>query len=293
MADYNIRLMTEIDLENIAGIDAVCFSRKRMRSMENLKCIYHNFPDGCFVATEGDNIIGYVFSHVFGKTGFIGPLGVPEEYRGKKISQAYIKKSIEALQRHGCTAIGLETRPEWPNNIGLYYKMGFTPTFLTVTGTFSEELTYSSSNILDGANIEPDAIELFDKQFEKHNIGYSFINDINFTLKHNPDKILFYVKSKSIMGFLAFDTDIYPFVWGIIHPMNDTSIFTDLLFSLKEKIDAPDIKIRINARYTSLQDLIRNGYKVEDVSVRMMLNGHEGDFIKHNNNSLVIRSWIS
>ncbi|MCP4539417.1 MAG: GNAT family N-acetyltransferase [Chloroflexi bacterium] len=139
-----IRQMTPADMNAVAPLDVLAFTayaRKigyegdiSPRTRQNLlACISLN-PSGCFVA-EADQIVGFIFTHVWGTTGWIGTFGVHPDCQGQGVGRSLLDAAVEYLQRAGCTTIGLETMPESPYNVGLYGRFGFLPIFPTVNLT--------------------------------------------------------------------------------------------------------------------------------------------------------------
>lgn len=89
-------------------------------------------PEGCFVIEEAGKILAVSFSHVWGKTGWIGPLAVAPEKHLSGLGKEIANESVGFLKRAGCKTIGLETSPRSYRNLGFYRKLGFQPTTLTL-----------------------------------------------------------------------------------------------------------------------------------------------------------------
>jgi len=104
----------------------------KCRTLVNLATNWADDREGCFVAEENGNLLGYVFCHVWGRLGWIGTFGVSPRYRSTGIGRKLLEKSIEHLEFSGCTTIGLETRPDNTHNVGLYLAHGFRPKYLTL-----------------------------------------------------------------------------------------------------------------------------------------------------------------
>ena len=95
--------------------------------------MYHNqCPQGCFVIEEGSHIRGAVFCHVWGKTGWLGPLVLVPERHHLGLGKYLTNHAVNFLKEAGCVTIGLETNPRSTRNIGFYGKLGFAPTVLCV-----------------------------------------------------------------------------------------------------------------------------------------------------------------
>jgi ribosomal protein S18 acetylase RimI-like enzyme len=118
--------MESTDLEEVRKLDAEVFSEygAGVRTRENVTSCLQLNPNGCFVAADTE-IVGYIFSRIWGKVGWIGTFGVTKDYRGKDIGKSLLQRAVGALQQSGCLIIGLETMPESTYNIGFYLRMGF------------------------------------------------------------------------------------------------------------------------------------------------------------------------
>jgi ribosomal protein S18 acetylase RimI-like enzyme len=137
-----IRLMQPEDWQNVSVINTLAFDafyrqtnrplQNGNRTRENIHSGLAMFPEGCFVAEEGELIIGFVFSRHWGQQAWIGVFGVDPQAQGKGVGKQLLSASIAALQSAGYNAIGLETMPASPYNVGLYMSMGFFPGYNTL-----------------------------------------------------------------------------------------------------------------------------------------------------------------
>lgn len=134
-----IRKMKVEDLVNVKGIDLVCWNdllersygvriKLTQRTDENILSYLHADGEGAFVASEGaSGIVGSCFSHMWGKTGWVGPLSILPSYQARGFGKELLKHSLRHLEDSGCTDIGLETMPESVTNLGMYLKVGLRP----------------------------------------------------------------------------------------------------------------------------------------------------------------------
>lgn len=139
-----LRKMKVDDIVDVKGVDLLSWSDLYERSYgskvkltprtdENILSYLHSEPEGAFVATdEYAGVIGLVFSHVWGATGWTGPLSVLPEYQAKGLGKVLLKHSLNYLEDLGCVDIGLETMPENALNLGLYLKVGLRPETLVL-----------------------------------------------------------------------------------------------------------------------------------------------------------------
>ena len=134
-----IRRMKVEDLVDVKGVDLLCWNDLMERSYgfkdklsartdENILSFMHSDPDGALVASdEYAGVIGVCFSHVWGSTGWVGPLSVLPSYQARGLGKELLRHSLRYLEDQGCVDIGLETMPENVTNLGMYMKSGLRP----------------------------------------------------------------------------------------------------------------------------------------------------------------------
>lgn len=134
-----LREFTPADFDAVRKVDNLVWAELarpdnafRLRTAANVLSNWSEDPHGCFVAEQKGDVLGYVFSHTWGKLGWLGTFGVRPDCRGQGIGKRLLDNSVEYLERKGCTTIGLETRPENAYNIGMYASHGFRPKHLTL-----------------------------------------------------------------------------------------------------------------------------------------------------------------
>ncbi len=139
-----IRKMTTDDLLEAKGVDLLCWNdllersyakraRLSKRTDENLRSCIHADPEGAFVASESNSgIVGTCFSHIWGRTGWVGPLSVLPTFQDQGIGKELLKRALRHLEDARCSDIGLETMPENATNLGMYLKVGLRPEGLIV-----------------------------------------------------------------------------------------------------------------------------------------------------------------
>ncbi len=139
-----IRNMKVEDLVDVKGVDLICWNdllekrygirgRVSPRTDQNLLSYLHSDVGGAFVAYEQfAGIIGSVFSHTWGSTGWVGPLSVLTSYQARGVGKELLKHSLRYLEDQGCVDMGLETMPENITNLGMYLKVGLRPEGLMV-----------------------------------------------------------------------------------------------------------------------------------------------------------------
>ena len=135
----SIRNMSIQDIVDVKGVDLMTWNDLMERSYgvrdtlhrrtdENLHSYLHSDPGGAFVATDDfAGIIGASFSHVWGTTGWVGPISVLPSYQSKGLGKELVRHSLQYLEDEGCIDIGLETMPENAANLGMYLRVGLRP----------------------------------------------------------------------------------------------------------------------------------------------------------------------
>lgn len=292
-----IRVMRDADLEDVAIIDSIAFEREEPRTIENCKALKESDPDGCFVIENNGEIIGYCYLKSLGNEGYIGPLGVKQEYQNNGYGKALISKTVEYLKSR-CDVIGLEVLPETGSNIGIYQKMGFISGFPSLRFEFPDEIEHSSDNfsymrLSDFLGHEQlkilDKMDLWTKNsFE----GVSYKNDLISTLRLKG-QIITAFKNKDPVGFMAYSKTLMPHIWGCVKPHNrQEEILKGILVEFNRINDTKDILIEVNARYNLLiNSLIEMDFKVSRSINRMLLEGYEGNYLDISD-KMSFRCWI-
>ncbi len=135
-----IRPMRVEDVDAVRELDVRAFAAyarrfgpgpNHPRTRENVIACRALNPAGCFVAEE-DAPVGYIFSRVWGKLGWIGVFGVAPDRHGHGVGHQLLAAAIAGLQAAGCTTIGLETMPENYYNVGFYTRSGLRPAYATL-----------------------------------------------------------------------------------------------------------------------------------------------------------------
>ena len=85
-------------------------------------------PAGVFVATDGDDIIGYITTRVdrFSSIGQIPNLAVTEQGRGKGIGTSLIEHALAWFREQGLAMAKIETLEQNERGQHLYPRFGFT-----------------------------------------------------------------------------------------------------------------------------------------------------------------------
>jgi GNAT superfamily N-acetyltransferase len=84
---------------------------------------------------EKGRIAAFNIAHLSGSEGWMGPLAVRPDRQGMGLGKTIVRSAVDWLIAQGVTTLGLETMPRTVENIGFYGRLGFAPTYLTVTMT--------------------------------------------------------------------------------------------------------------------------------------------------------------
>ena len=131
-----IRNIEVEDLESLQIIDKLAFTQifgdKFHRDFNVLKNNFEISKGGSFLYENNGEILGFIFSRVLGKFGWIGTIVVHPNHQGNGIGKLLINRTISFLEESGCETIGLETMNSLYKNIEVYLRHGFysiTPSF--------------------------------------------------------------------------------------------------------------------------------------------------------------------
>jgi len=264
----------------------------------NYRAYLESAPDGCFVAKECGKVIGSIFSHVWGKVGWFGPLEVSPEYQNKGVGRMLIDASLKYLEKSGCETIGLETMPASNKNIALYVKFGFAPVCTTIR--MAKNLTKSENGGNAGAR-EPtfqvievsetnctEALKAIQRISNAVHSGLDYTKEIEVALRLNLGKTFLLLKGKRIIGFALLYT--YRAVEGAegagirilaVEPRHTSEDAMFALLSACEKQAKSAGKKELGFFFYTgsgvpIKSLLESGYSVANCFVRMLKKGSTG-----------------
>jgi predicted N-acetyltransferase YhbS len=116
---YGVRLLEQADYDQcITLTDQVNwgFDRQDFKFMTDLE------KEGCFVAADGNKIIGLLTSASFGWLGWVGNVIVDPERRREGIGAALVKKALNYLGTRSVKTVGLYA---YTNVVPFYETLGF------------------------------------------------------------------------------------------------------------------------------------------------------------------------
>ena len=290
----DIRPMQPQDWQNVTEVNQLAFDeyyrqtnrplQKGKRTQENIHSALAMFPQGCFVAEEGEIMLGFVFSRHWGEQGWIGVFGVSPEAQGKGVGKQLLAASISALQSAGCNPIALETMPASPYNVGLYMSMGFLPIYNTLymvkqvdsvspatpyttlqeipLNEGLEKISWLSRSANPSADYAGEARNAIDYQWGDVLLpgwpdpwGLAVIRTRNLRDVGNP-----FVCDPVAVVISGEQRHRYPEMLAIIE-------------SYAAKLGAEQIMMPVNSQeHNALQQTINYGFRVSRINVRMVMN---------------------
>lgn len=299
------------DLEVVSQVLADAFYRwrkqkrgknsvKRIRPVAQLKPYLQAEPDGCFVSIKNRNICGGIFSHTWGKQGWIGTFGVSPEIQNQGIGKELLQASINYLDKQqNVTHLGLETMKDSPKNIGFYCQMGFKPAFQTfslikpIICTSQKDVEYH--NFCKENNIE---IGYLSKQKDKFQdiftrctwLASKMVNgldhrrEMKIIVENKFGEVIILYKDDFIIGYAIcriesrYKNRAEPYLDVRVLVIDPDSIskqlFDIFLYECEkygEEKNKTGIKIRINSSYwVAFNYLLEKGFSIKGGILRMI-----------------------
>jgi len=298
-----IRPMREEDMDPVREVDRRAFgawwrqlrgegTELPPRTRRNVLALREKDPEGCFVAEEDGRVVGLIFSRTWGGVGWFGTFAVLPEYQGRGIGKRLIGASLEYLRRDPERVIGLETMPESPYNLGLYLRQGFQvrlPTLLL--GKDLEPSTGGDVGLPRWSSVDEDTRQrwLADLREATGRIHprLDYTKEIVSTARHRLGETLVLTDGSRAIGlstvWLTSSREGGGDEWAgvqvmALHPTHtDEETFRALLDATEALARAHGkrrLALPVNARHTwALERLLHWGYRVERVTVRMVLRG--------------------
>ncbi|MCU0852452.1 MAG: GNAT family N-acetyltransferase [Thermoplasmata archaeon] len=311
------------DLVDVKGVDLLCWNdlmekayglKRRLlaRTDENLLSFIHSDPEGAFVASDDyAGIIGSSFSHVWGTTGWIGPLSVLPSHQSKGLGKELLKRSLLYLEDQGCIDIGLETMPENPTNMGMYLRAGMNPEGLVVIMGKKVDLRELEEEPSGHVNIErlsesaaegniTEDIRRISRSFR---LGLDYSKEIALTKEFGFGDTLIATSRENMVGFAVVQTAPRRISMPMttvrvlaLDPRSKDEFLEPLIISselLAADASSPEIHIAVPIACRSiavpiacrrgLDILFSRGYSVVQTFERMMWMGSSGVNDKHYN----------
>lgn len=260
-----------------------------------LRMYLARFPAGTLVAHAGGELVGFVFSHLWGQVGWLGPLAVKPQWQGQGKGRALVLAAVAALQKAGAKSIGLETKPHLVRNLGFYTRLGFSPEKLTTDLARRTERP-PSPGLLDDCVVQrysqlpvadrPQFLRHADRlaaQIEPHlRVG----REIELVQQFGFGDALMLFRRGVPFGFALAHTEPYfddearnylRVVCGLLTPgynSRDIDTWCAALNRWAEETALGVVILRAQTRYVAaFREMLQRGFAVIHADVRMTLNG--------------------
>ncbi len=138
-----VRCMLESDLAEVRlllskaftaarRMDGVKEPRIHLCRMAFLRMYLAANPGGSFVLEQDGRLAAYCFSHMWGTTGWLGPLSVVPSLQGRGFGKEIVQVTKDHLLSQGAEVVGLELNAQSSKNLAFYSKLGFVAQKMTV-----------------------------------------------------------------------------------------------------------------------------------------------------------------
>ncbi len=317
-----IRKMLKSDLQQVNSIISRAFTQGRiddgyahtdvpMCRADFIQMYYSQQPDGCFVTEQNGQLRGAAFCHVWGKTGWIGPLAIAPEKHHLGLGKDLALHAVNYLRSIGCSTIGIETNPRSSRNLGFYGKIGFVPSALSIDmvrpvpstpinhdESVHKKIFYSRLSRADKKEFKARASHLV--RMASPDVDYTSL--INLTDNFRFGETILFMRKGSPIGLAILQTkpslveeqnSFLRIVSFVAHPKTPPIYFSnflnDILLFAKDKS-----LTRILARipmYTpvAFRILLENKFRVINSDLRMTLEGY-GE--QRHNSVFHINRWV-
>lgn len=298
-----IRPMQEHDLDRVIEVEAAAFGpwyRQThgregdipRRTRTNVHSVLIKDPEGCFVAEEDGQVVGFIFSRTWDSVGWFGTFSVLPERQGQGIGKQLVAASLDYLRRRPGRVIGLSTMPESPYNLGLYLKLGFQMRHLTLLLRKSLEGSPESASKLPcwsqatPATRERWLASLLEANGRIHR-GLDYGKEIVVTARYDQGETVILTEGDQAIGMAVVwltparqgEEAKYgnTMVLALDPAYTDVDRFRALLAGTESMIRAHglgEIVVWVNCQHAwALEQLLHWGYRVERAALRMVLAG--------------------
>jgi len=312
-----LRRMREEDLMQVNAVFAKAFSEARAEEglkrtrvspcrFDFLRMYLERAGEGAAVAVEKRRVVGFSFSHMYGRTGWLGPVAVLPRRQGAGVGKALVAEGLEYLRRKGATVIGLETMPRNFRNIGFYLKLGLEvgPLCVDVVAPtaglpvrpdrgrravfFSEADASTRERLLAGVGeLAESLVPGLDyagevRLNEKHRFGDTVFllegeDVVGVAICHTEPYGAFEERSELKVTVLALRNDVRRLQREAVSPLAERRLRT-LLFHLHKLAGREGLaRVRLHPRtdkLAALRVLISLGYRIAYSDLRLWLEGY-------------------
>ncbi|MHA1211528.1 MAG: GNAT family N-acetyltransferase, partial [Candidatus Heimdallarchaeota archaeon] len=301
--------MTKKHIPEVIDVLAAAFSdsslkrrgktRDRKRLPEGIIPYLELGSEGCFIAKDQGKIIGAIFSHLWGKIGWIGTFAVHPDAQAKGVGKKLMLKAIDYLDRErNVINLSLETMSDSKENIGFYSKLGFKPAFPTI----------SLTRPIISSSLKDKEIKVFSK---KNNLEISYFSEednkddaytrcswlagklengldhsivIKIAEDYNFGKTIFIKREGFIIGYAIChlkpryeqtepDTTLTIKIIILDKDNKEPELLDYILYACEQfglENGKTDIKVAINSSYwLTYNRMLNNGFRVRGILMRM------------------------
>lgn len=259
-------------------------------------------PQGSFVALDdSDRPVGYIFTRTFGRVGFFGPFGVVPKHQASHLGKTLVQATVQYMERSGCTTIGLETMPETAYNIGLYTKLGFRMSSLTLR--VHKELPPGGSDLPGNVAVvsqpAPALLERVRAISASLEDGLDLSKEVGLLRRHPIGACLTYAMGGDVVGFALCYA--FPDTCGLYPPSDPHNVRIRMLAMDATRCGQGDLRAFMRAceHYTrslgrttvtvpiyaeyhdSLMTLFAEGYRVHDGYPSLVKLAHQAYHVPH------------
>ncbi|OGS42720.1 MAG: hypothetical protein A3K67_02785 [Euryarchaeota archaeon RBG_16_62_10] len=302
-----IRKMKVEDLVDVKGVDLLAWTDLMERSYglkaklaprtdESILSYLHSDPEGAFVAyDEFAGAIGSCFSHVWGRTGWVGPLSVLPSYQARGLGKELLKRSLQYLEDQGCVDIGLETMPENATNLGMYLKVGLRPEGLVlVLGKKLERLELEEEpsdgvtvERLSESSVQPHIMSQVKRISSAVRLGLDYSKEVELAQEYSFGDTIVATSKGKVVGFCVVHTvarrtnmPVASVKALVIDPASKADALPPLVSSaelLAADAKVPEMSIAMPAISRRAVDIaFSRGYSVLQTFERLMYIGSSG-----------------
>ena len=295
------------DLVDVKGVDLISWTdlmkrtfgtefRLSPRTDENILSYLRSDPEGAFVASDDyAGAVGVIFSHVWGATGWVGPLSVLPVYQSRGLGKDLLKRSLTYLEDMGCVDIGLETMAENALNLGLYFRVGLRPECLVLVLAKSLEEEGLQEEPVGGVAVERFSESSVQERLKSEmrriskalRLGLDYTKEIELTQEFDFGDTIVASARNRVVGFCVVQTKSKrknePGATArivAVDPTANEDVLEPLLVTaelLAVDAGAEDISISIPAQCRRALDIsFSRGYSVVEPFERLMWMGSSG-----------------
>lgn len=253
---------------------------------------------GNFVAELDGRIVGYCFTHKWGKTGWLGPLGVAPENQRNRIGSDLVLSGIDLLIKSDVSTLGLESIHQSNLNLSFYLKLGFIPAKLTLSlsrPVFSPIYSAGSISELEWVEYEKASNEDRNRLLrecesisDSISPGLEYLLEIERTSSFQFGTTLFFIDDGCVRGFAICHDK--PYFQGntvsvlrvktlALRPGSSQShldIALEFLRRHAESLGCEYLQIGLSSHHWIwLGNLLTYGFRIDITNLRMIYPGYE------------------